>query len=146
MPRFCLLPFVFLVSSCGADGPKQAGHPEVQPGLITAAQSASLEFPLQFEAADDPPGYVKVGSSEGRLKNSEHLIDALVLCSPDFAWVEKTSHSMAIIMPSHENAIWKEAKSSRLSDEDIIACIKQSTEEPFFYRKLAKGTDTYRQK
>lgn len=143
MLRLCLLPIVFLASSCEADGPKRTTQPDVQPRLVTAAQSTSLEFPLHFDAADAPTGYIKVGSGEGRGESAEHLIDALVLCSPDLAWVEKTSHSTAVIMPSHENAIWEGAKGSRPSDEAIIACIKQSTDQPFFYRKLAKGTDTF---
>ncbi len=31
------------------------------------------------------------------------------------------------------------------SDEEMIACIKQNVSQPFFYRKLPKGTETYGQ-
>ena len=113
--------------------------------MVLAAQSVSLEFPLHFEAGDDPLGYTKVAGLNGRNDTREHLIDALVLCSPDLVWVEKTSHTMAVMMPSEENVIWRDYEGRHPSDEEIIACVKQSVNQPFFYRKVPTGTKTYSQ-
>ncbi|WP_305097401.1 hypothetical protein [Croceibacterium aestuarii] len=126
----------------GGDG--QTTSSNVQSRLVAAAQSVSLEFPLQFDPTNAPPSYTEIGANRGRKKSPEHLIDALVLCSPELAWIEKTSHSMAIIMPSDENAVWTGVNGAGFSDEDIIGCIKQSTAEPFLYRKVTTGTDTFR--
>ena len=134
-----------LVSSCVERGEEQDENTRLPSGLSVAAQSVSLEFPLHLDPTDAPPGYIMVGRNQGSDISQEHLIDALVLCSPDLAWIEKTSHSMAIIMPSDENAVWRGVEGARASDEDIIDCIRQSTAEPFLYRKLANGTETFRQ-
>ena len=114
------------------------------PPLVVAAQSVSLEFPLEFGAYDAPPGYIKVDAASGGNDADWHLIDALVLCGPELIWIEKTSHTMSIIMPSEENAVWGTNKGRRPSDEDIIACIKETANQDFFYRKLPTGTQTYR--
>src|SRR5690606_14402025 len=89
---------VALLASCEQGDLEQAQRSKVQPPLFVAAQSVSLEFPLQFDPGDTPPGYIKVGPVEGRTESGTSLIDALVLCAPDLAWIEKTSHSAAVIM------------------------------------------------
>jgi hypothetical protein len=139
------LAVALLLSSCGLGDNEQAARSKVQSPLIVAAQSVSLEFPLQFDAGDAPPGYTKVGSAEGRNESPEHLISALVLCSPGLSWIEKTDHTVAFIMPSDENAVWNGIKAWRPSDKDVIACIKQNARQPFFYRKLPNGIETYNQ-
>jgi hypothetical protein len=141
-PLFLL---AILISSCGEGGEDQTSRLDERAPLIVAAQSVSLEFPLHFGVGDDPPGYVKVAPADEQGDTREHLIDALVLCSHDLAWIEKTSHTMAVMMPSEENAIWKESTGWRPSDQETIDCIKRSAKQPFFYRKVPKGTETYSQ-
>lgn len=143
--KWPLFPLAILISSCGEGGEDCNRRLNEQPPLVVAAQSVSLEFPLHLEAGDDPPGYVKVAPADEQGDTREHLIDTLVLCSPELAWIEKTSHTIAVIMPSEENAIWSEYKGWRPSDEEIIDCVKQSAKQPFFYRKVPKGTETYSQ-
>ena len=145
MSKLQFLPLVLLASSCWQDGQEEPAPSEVQPPLVVAAQSVSLEFPLDFDAGDAPPGYTKIDPAEGRNDTPGDLITALVACSPYLAWIEKTSHSISVIMPSSENAVWRENEGWHPSDEDIITCIKQSTDEPFLYCKLPRGTETYQQ-
>lgn len=145
MSKRTLLPFALLVTSCSpvAD---DAGDLARQPPLVIAAQSVSLEFPLYFEAADDPPGYTKVAVEKLPNKSSGKLIDALILCNgAGLLWIEQTSETMSAVMPSEENAIWKGVETWHPSDEEIIACIKQNVSQPFFYRKVPKGTETWLQ-
>ena len=143
--KWPLFALAFLISSCGEGGDDRARSLSKQPPLVVAAQSASLEFPLHFGVRDEPLGYVKVAPSDEQGDTREHLIDALVLCSPDLVWIEKTSHTISVIMPSEENTIWSKYKGSRPSDDEIIDCVKQSAKQPFFYRKVPKGTETYSQ-
>ena len=112
---------------------------------MVAAQSASLEFPLQFGPGDNPPGYTKVAAGKDRSTDSAQLISALVLCSPEVAWIETTSHSAAIIMPSERNVIWRGSTMWHPKNNDIITCIKESAGQPFFYRELPRGIETYKQ-
>lgn len=142
MPKLFLVLIVLLATSCGKDGDEEGTNSKVSP-LVAAAHSVSLEFPLQFDSNDTPPGYTKVASANS--ETPEKLISALVLCSPGLGWIEKTSHTIAIIIPSDESVVWKGVKGWRPSDEDIIACVKESADQPFFYRKLPTGIETYRQ-
>ena len=144
MRKALFLLTALLASSC-EQAAREDNGPNSQPLLLAAAQSASLEFPLQFGPDDAPPGYIKVDSAEDRDSSHEQLISALVLCSPDVAWVEKTSHSMAIIMPSDKNTARRSATEPQPRDEDVIECIKQSAGQPFFYRELPRGIETYSQ-
>lgn len=142
MSKLALVPIAFLATSCGKYGHEEAAQSKVPP-LVAAAHSVSLEFPLQFDADDTPPGYTKVPSASN--ENGDKLISALVLCSPGLAWIEKTSHSIAVIIPSDENAGWRGVGGWRPSDEDIIACVEENAHQPFFYRKLPTGIETYNQ-
>lgn len=141
--------FVFtalLASSCAEGDEKDPSQEDETPTLIAATQSVSLEFPLHFDAGDSPPGYLKETPKEAGAETGQHLIGVIVMCSPDIAWIEKTSHTISVILPSDENAIWEGVNGWRPSDEDIIECIKQSARQPFFYRKLPTGIETYAQK
>ena len=99
----CLIP-ILLASACGEPNTEQVRE-KPEPLLIAAAQSASLEFPLHFGRDDNPPGYTKVEARTDRGGNEGPLALALVLCSPNHAWIESTSHTVAIIMPSEKNVI-----------------------------------------
>ena len=134
-----------LASSCAEGDGKVTSQEDETPTLIAAAQSVSLEFPLHFEPSDSPPGYLKETPREAGAETAQHLIGVIVMCSPDVAWIEKTSHTFSIILPSDENAIWEGVEGWRPSDEQIIECIKQSARQPFFYRKLPTGIETYTQ-
>jgi hypothetical protein len=144
MSKWSLLPIALLVASCSC-GANHAEDLREQPGLVTAAQSVSLEFPFHFSASDNPPGYTKVAAGKVQNHSSGRLMDALVQCSPDLLWIERTSHTMSAVMPSQDNAIWEGIKAWHPSDAEIIACIRQSVSQPFFYRKVPKGTETYLQ-
>ena len=144
--KWLLFLSAILISSCGEGAEDQTSRLDERTPLIVAAHSVSLEFPLHFGVGDDPPGYIKVAPEDGQGDTREHLIDALVLCSPELTWIEKTSHTLVVKMPSQENAIWKESKGWRPSDEDTINCIKKSAKQPFFYRKVPNGTETYSQR
>ncbi|QIG53228.1 hypothetical protein G6N82_02825 [Altererythrobacter sp. BO-6] len=139
-----VIAIVLLAGACDQTRPVEAEQRANQPKLFVAANSVSLEFPLQFGAQEDPSGYIKVSSKGGREESPEKLISALVLCSPEVAWIEKTSHSIAFIMPSDENVIRAKDDRSQPTDDDIVACIKDSAQQTFFYRKLPKGTVVYR--
>ena len=134
-----------LASSCVEGEGKDTSQEDETSTLIAAAQSVSLEFPLHFDAGDSPPGYLKEIPKEAGTETGEHLIGVIVMCSPDVAWIEKTSHTISVILPSDENAIWEDVKVWRPSDEDIIECIKQNARQPFLYRKLPTGIETYTQ-
>ncbi|MDP3906927.1 hypothetical protein [Novosphingobium sp.] len=112
---------------------------------MSAAHSISLEFPLQYGPDDNPAGYTKVEGGKDRSADPAQLISALVLCGPAVSWIEKTSHSAAIIMPSEKNVIWQGSTFWHPNDKDIIACIKSSAGQPFFYRELPRGIETYKQ-
>ncbi|MXP14173.1 hypothetical protein GRI44_05350 [Altererythrobacter confluentis] len=142
MSKLFLVLIVLLATSCGKGGHEEATSSKVPP-LVAAAHSVSLEFPLQFDSNDTQPGYTKVASADS--ETPDKLISALVSCSPSLAWIEKTSHTIAIIIPSDESEVWKGVKGWRPSDEDIIACVKDSANQPFFYRKLPTGIETYSQ-
>jgi hypothetical protein len=145
MSKWLILPLALLFGSCDRVA-SDAGDPNKRPPLVVAAQSVSIEFPFHFGVGDSPPGYIKVAAAKEDSKSSGRLIDALLLCSPDLLWIERTSHTTSAMIPSEENAIWDGVAAWHPSDEEIIACIKQNVSQPFFYRKVLKGTETYRQR
>lgn len=112
--------------------------------VARATQSRSIVFPLSVSLSESLPELTKVEVKNSKEIDPQALSFAVYACSfYGISWFDSASHWRAIVTPSASSDLFKDDTVVKLSDAELIDCVRNNYGNSFFYQVRSTGYLTF---